>query len=155
MAPLPPTRWNGHELRWGDATHVMAILNLTPDSFSGDGLPGDTAAALAFAERAVDEGADILDLGAESTRPGHAPISAAEEMERLLPVLTAIRARTNGLHLGRHQQSRGGRGALQAGADLVNDVRGFVAEPEMAAVVAAAGCRRSSCTTCRRKPGSI
>ena len=96
-APLPPTVWNGHELRWGEATHVMAILNVTPDSFSGDGLLGDPAAALAFAERAVAEGADIIDVGAESTRPGHQPISAAEELARLIPVLEAIRPRVDAL----------------------------------------------------------
>ena len=66
---LPPTIWNGHELRWGARTHVMAILNLTPDSFSGDGLAGSVDAALSAALSAVDDGADILDLGAESTRP--------------------------------------------------------------------------------------
>ena len=84
---LPPIAWNGRELRWRAKTHVMAILNLTPDSFSGDGLAGSADAALTAALRAVDDGADILDLGAESTRPGHVPISADEELARLLPAL--------------------------------------------------------------------
>jgi dihydropteroate synthase len=70
----------------------MAILNLTPDSFSGDGLAGlGTDEVVAAAERAVAEGADLLDLGAESTRPGHAPVSAEEELARLLPALAAVR----------------------------------------------------------------
>ncbi|MCC2629852.1 MAG: dihydropteroate synthase [Thermomicrobiales bacterium] len=99
----------------------MAILNLTPDSFSGDGLGGNANAALTAALRAVDDGADILDLGAESTRPGHVPISADEELARLLPAFTAIAE------------------AITAGANLINDVRGFTADPEMAAVVARAG----------------
>jgi len=136
---LPPTIWNGHELRWGARTHVMAILNITPDSFSGDGLDGNTDAALSAALRPVDEGADILDLGAESTRPGHIPISAEEELARLLPALTAIRARTDVLISVDTSKAAVAVEAITAGANLINDVRGFMADPEMAAVVARAG----------------
>jgi dihydropteroate synthase len=131
--------WNGRELRWGARTHVMAILNLTPDSFSGDGLAGSADAALTAALRAVDDGADILDLGAESTRPGHVPISTDEELERLLPALTAIWARTNVLLSVDTSKAAVAAEALSAGANLINDVRGFTADPEMAAVVAQAG----------------
>ena len=138
-ASLPPTIWNGHELRWGSRTHVMAILNLTPDSFSGDGLAGSVDAALSAALRAVDDGADILDLGAESTRPGHVPISADEELARLRPTLTAIRARTDVLLSVDTSKAAVAAEAIAAGADLINDVRGFVADSEMAAVVARAG----------------
>jgi dihydropteroate synthase len=136
---LPSTIWNGHELRWGAKTHVMAILNLTPDSFSGDGLGGNADAALTAALRAVDDGADILDLGAESTRPGHVPISTDEELARLLPALAGIRARTNVLLSVDTSKAAVAAEAIAAGADLVNDVRGFAADPEMAAVVAQAG----------------
>jgi dihydropteroate synthase len=136
---LPPTRWYGHELAWGARTHVMAILNLTPDSFSGDGLARDADAAVDVALQAVADGADILDLGAESTRPGHVPISAEEEVSRLLPALTAIRARTNALLSIDTSKAAVAAGALAAGADLINDVCGFTADPELAAVVAAAG----------------
>ena len=136
---LPPAIWNGHELRWGVKTHVMAILNLTPDSFSGDGLAGSVDMALSAALRAVDDGADILDLGAESTRPGHVPISVDEELARLLPALTAIRARTDILLSVDTSKSAVAAEAIAAGADLINDVRGFTADPEMAAVVARAG----------------
>lgn len=136
---LPPSIWNGHELRWGVKTHVMAILNLTPDSFSGDGLAGSVDVALSAALRAVDDGADILDLGAESTRPGHVPISVDEELARLLPALTAIRARTDTLLSVDTSKSAVAAEAIAAGADLINDVRGFTADPEMAAVVARAG----------------
>jgi dihydropteroate synthase len=131
--------WNGHQLRWGARTHVMAILNLTPDSFSGDGLGGNTDVALTAALRAVDDGADILDLGAESTRPGHVPISAEEELARLLPALAAIRARTKVLLSVDTSKPAVAAEAIAAGADLVNDVRGFTADPEMAAVVARVG----------------
>ena len=137
--PLPPTTWNRHVLHWGAKTHVMAILNLTPDSFSGDGLGGNTAVALSAALRAVDDGADMLDLGAESTRPGHVPISAEEELARLIPVLTAIRARTEILLSVDTSKAAVAAEAIAAGADLINDVRGFTADPEMAAVVAQAG----------------
>jgi dihydropteroate synthase len=135
---LPPTIWNGHELRWGARTHVMAILNVTPDSFSGDGLDGNTDVALSAALSAVDDGADILDLGAESTRPGHIPISAEEELARLLPALTAIRARTDVLISVDTSKAAVAVEAITAGANLINDVRGFMTDPEMAAVVARA-----------------
>ena len=135
---LPPTIWNGNDLRWGTKTHVMAILNLTPDSFSGDGLAGSVDAALSAALSAVDNGADILDLGAESTRPGHTPISADEELARLLPALTAIKARTDVLLSVDTGKAAVAVEAIAAGADLINDVRGFMADPEMAAVVARA-----------------
>ena len=117
----------------------MAILNLTPDSFSGDGLAGNADAALAAARQAVEEGADILDLGAESTRPGHVPISAEDELARLIPTLSAIRAETDALLSVDTSKAAVAAAALEAGADLVNDVRGFTADPEMASVVAAAG----------------
>lgn len=137
--PLPPTRWRGHELRWGEATHVMAILNITPDSFSGDGLLGAGKGIVAVAREALAGGAGILDLGAESTRPGHAPVTAGEELARLLPALRAVRAETNALISVDTSKAAVAQAALAAGADLVNDVRGLVADPEMAAVVAAAG----------------
>jgi dihydropteroate synthase len=117
----------------------MAILNLTPDSFSGDGLAGSTDAALSAALSAVDEGADILDLGAESTRPRHVPISAEEELARLLPALTAIRAHTDAVLSVDTSKAAVAAEAIAAGANLINDVRGFTADPEMTAVVARAG----------------
>jgi dihydropteroate synthase len=136
---LPPTRWGNRELRWGQRTSVMAILNLTPDSFSGDGLAGDPERAAAAALRALADGADILDLGAESTRPGSVPVTADDELDRLLPALAAIRPRTNTILSVDTSKSAVAAAALAAGADLVNDVCGFTGDPEMAAVVAAAG----------------
>ena len=136
---LPPTRWGERELLWGAKTHVMAILNLTPDSFSGDGLCGDLEAALDAARRALEGGADLLDLGAESTRPRHAPILASEELTRLMPALNAVRALTDRLISVDTSKAEVAAAALAAGADMINDVRGFTADPELAVVVAAAG----------------
>ncbi|MGI9252646.1 MAG: dihydropteroate synthase [Thermomicrobiales bacterium] len=135
-----PMRWHGRELCWGERTQVMAILNITPDSFSGDGRagldPGEVAAA---ALQAVADGADLLDMGAESTRPGHEPISAGEELARLLPALRAVRAATGALISVDTWKAEVAEAALAAGADLVNDVRGLAKDPEMAEVVARAG----------------
>jgi dihydropteroate synthase len=136
---LPPTRWDHHQLQWGEFTHVMAVINLTPDSFSGDGLAGKPEAALATALTAVAGGAVMLDLGAESTRPGHVRITEDEELGRLLPVLSAIQARTDVLISVDTSRAAVADAALRAGANIVNDIRGFTADPEMSAVVAKAG----------------
>jgi dihydropteroate synthase len=82
----------GTTLRWGARTYLMGIVNVTPDSFSGDGRP-DAASASAYALEQLAGGADIVDIGAESTRPGHQPIDASLEAQRLLPVVAAVRAR--------------------------------------------------------------
>jgi dihydropteroate synthase len=117
----------------------MAVINLTPDSFSGDGLAGRLEAALATALNAVAEGADMLDLGAESTRPGHARITEQEELDRLLPALSAIRSRTDVLISVDTSRAEIADAALQTGANVINDIRGFTADPEMATIVARAG----------------
>jgi dihydropteroate synthase len=137
--PLSAMRWKGHELRWGAETQVMAILNITPDSFSGDGLGDDPNVVADTAQRAAAEGARILDLGAESTRPGHVPISAEEELSRLLPALTSTRSRTDALISVDTSKAEVAAAALEAGADIINDIRGFTADPEIAHVVANAG----------------
>ena len=92
----PPTRIGPTTFAWGERTFVMGILNVTPNSFSGDGLLGDAdpvAAAVELARQMVDDGADLLDIGGESTRPGHAPVDAAEEIGRVIPVLAAVSRR--------------------------------------------------------------
>jgi len=125
---------------WGKRTYVMGILNLTPDSFSGDGLLQEkdgVAAALAQAGRFLNEGADILDLGAESTRPGSQPVTAGEELERLLPALQAIRrAHPQAILSVDTYKAEVAEAALSAGADWINDVWGLQADPELAAVIA-------------------
>ena len=138
-ATLPPTCWHAHELSWGTKTFVMAILNATPDSFSGDGLAGRPEEAGERAAAAVADGADLIDLGAESTRPGHAPVGEAEELARLLPALRAVLARVAVPVSVDTSKAAVADAALHAGASLVNDVRGLTADPELAAVVAAHG----------------
>lgn len=114
----------------------MAIVNATPDSFSGDGLAGDHGRAAEFAAAAVQDGADIIDIGAESTRPGHHAITAEAETHRLLPVLRAVRSAVAVPISVDTSKATVAEAALDAGADLVNDVRGLRADLELAAVVA-------------------
>jgi dihydropteroate synthase len=116
-------------LEWGARTYVMAIINVTPDSFSADGLaqPGaDIAmAALEQARRAAAEGADLLDIGGESTRPGARPIGVAEELRRVLPALTAIaREVTLPISIDTYH-AEVAAAALDAGAQLINDIWGL------------------------------
>ena len=134
----------------GERTAIMAIVNLTPDSFSGDGrTPGngearhtfDPAPGITAALAAIDAGADILDLGAESTRPGAQPISAEEEAERLLPVLHAVvTARPGAILSVDTYHARTALQAAEAGAEIINDVSGLLWDPAMAATVAASRC---------------
>ena len=124
---------------WGSRTFVMGIINATPDSFSGDGFV-DPAAAAQRARAMVEAGADLIDVGAESTRPDFPPIDAEQEWKRLLPVLGAVRraVRQTPLTVDTTKAEIATR-ALAAGADAVNDVSGLLADPEMAAAVAQAG----------------
>lgn len=123
----------------GRRTLVMGILNVTPDSFSDGGLFQGEAAARIQADRLVGEGAAILDIGGESTRPGHTPVPAAEEQARVLPV---IRALAPGLaipiSIDTYKASTA-EAALAAGASIVNDVWGLQREPDIARVAAAHG----------------
>jgi dihydropteroate synthase len=128
---------------WGKRTYVMGILNVTPDSFSGDGLLAKggelVEAAVQQAQRFVAEGADILDIGGESTRPGAQPVSAEEELEHVLPVLQAVlRAVEVPVSIDTYK-AQVAEAALQAGASLVNDVWGFHADLELAQVVSRYG----------------
>ena len=129
----------GAPLIWGQRTYVMGIVNLTPDSFSGDGLDGDVAAAVAQARRMEADGADIIDVGAESTRPGSAPVRADEEAARLLPALSAICQAVSIPVSVDTYKSDVARPAIAAGAAMVNDVWGALADPDMARVIADAG----------------
>ncbi len=123
--PVAETRIGPRTFRWGERTFVMGILNVTPDSFSGDGLQ-DPAAAVDQALRMADEGADLLDIGGESTRPGHAPVDAAEELRRVLPALRAVRAALPDMPLTVDTtKAQVAEAALDAGADAINDVWGI------------------------------
>ena len=148
-------------LEWGARTYVMGILNLTPDSFSGDGLlvpaAGGTgvAAALAQARRFLAAGADLLDVGGESTRPGSAPVDAAEEARRVVPVIRALQAEFPDVPLSIDTcKAAVAEAALEAGACLVNDVWGLRADPELASV---AGRRGAAVVLMhnRSKPASV
>ena len=113
----------------------MGVINVTPDSFSGDGLGGDAQAAVNQALRFEDEGADFIDIGAESTRPGHHPIDEDEELARLLPPLEAIAARV-ALPISVDTWKSGvAWAALDSGACIINDIWGLQADPDMASVV--------------------
>ena len=130
---------NGEKLAWGTRTYVMGIINLTPDSFSGDGLGRDVAAAVDQALRFQDEGADILDIGAESSRPGHQQVSLDEELQRLMPALEAV-ANQVGLPISVDTyEAEVARRAVDAGAVIINDIWGLKAEPELAQVAADTG----------------
>lgn len=130
--------------QWGARTYVMGILNVTPDSFSGDGLGGEAtgtvARALAQAIEFVDAGADILDVGGESTRPGSVPLSADDEMRRVVPVIEAIaRALPQATVSIDTFKADVAAAALDAGAHIVNDVWGLRADPNLGALAAARG----------------
>ncbi len=132
----------GRSLAWGARTYVMGILNITPDSFSGDGLlqnQGSVSAvsiAMEQARRFVEQGADILDVGGESTRPGSQPVSLEEELERTIPVIEAIKKELDILISIDTYKAAVAEAALDAGANMVNDVWGFKADPDLAQVVA-------------------
>ena len=137
---LCPTRIGPTTFAWGERTFVMGILNVTPDSFSGDGLiqSGDpVAAALDQARRMVDEGADLLDIGGESTRPGHAPVEAAEEIGRVIPVIDAIHEALPDVPLSIDTTKVVvAEAAITAGASLLNDVWGVGPDPAMTELAA-------------------
>jgi dihydropteroate synthase len=117
----------------------MAVVNATPDSFSGDGTGDDVERAVKLATEGEAEGADIIDIGAESTRPRHIPIDQDEELRRLLPVLRTISGRVSVPISVDTSKAAVAEAALDAGASLVNDVRGFSRDPELAQVVARRG----------------
>jgi dihydropteroate synthase len=117
---------------------VMAIINLTDDSFSGDGLKGNVAALLRRAEKVLAEGADMLDLGAESTRPGSAPVPEAQEAERIVAAVKALRPLGIPLSVDTMKPAVM-RSALAAGADMINDIAGF-SVPGAVEAVAGSDC---------------
>src|SRR3990172_8543523 len=125
----------GLSLRWGARTYIMAILNLTPDSFSGDGLGRNVGAAIDAAARSIADGADILDVGGESTRPAATPISLDEELGRVVPVVEALRERFDVPISVDTAKAAVAVRTLDAGADLVNDVWGLAADPALAPLI--------------------
>lgn len=128
-----------HEFNVKENTYIMGILNVTPDSFSDGGKYHGIDAALKRAEQMKREGAAILDIGGESTRPGYTPVSEEEEMERILPVIEAIKQRLDIPVSVDTYKSAVAEAAIQAGADLINDIWGLKADSRMAEVIAKRG----------------
>jgi len=126
----------GREFRWGERTYVMGVINVTPDSFSGDGLGGDVEAAVAQGKRFAAEGADILDVGGESTRPNAAPVSAEEELHRVIPVIERLAGEvTVPVSVDTYRYEVAQR-ALAVGARMINDIWGLGQEPRLADLAA-------------------
>ncbi len=137
LVKLPTTIIGNCRFEWGRRTYVMGILNVTPDSFSDGGRFLEPAAALNQAEQMVDEGADVIDVGAESTRPGARPVPVREQLRRLLPVLRLLRKKVRVPISVDTASAAVAEQALAEGAAMVNDVTAF-ADPKMAEVVARA-----------------
>jgi dihydropteroate synthase len=121
---------------WGQRTYLMGILNVTPDSFSDGGLFNTTSAALAQAQTMVDAGADIIDIGGQSTRPGAEQITLTEELDRVLSVLQIIRPKITIPISVDTTRAEVAQAAVEAGADIVNDISGGTYDPEMLPTVA-------------------
>ncbi|MCJ7522483.1 MAG: dihydropteroate synthase [Dehalococcoidia bacterium] len=135
---LGVTRCGNVEFRWGQRTYVMGVVNVAPDSFSGDGLRS-VDDAVAQARRFVAEGADIIDVGGESTRPDFTPISIEEELERVLPVIERLVNELPAPVSIDTYKSAVARDAVAAGVRMINDVWGLKRDPEIAQVAADSG----------------
>ncbi|MCY1079202.1 dihydropteroate synthase [Archangium lansingense] len=138
-APPAPLVLGSRTFTFGTRTHVMGVVNVTPDSFSDGGRYFGTEAAVAHGLRLAEAGADVLDVGGESTRPGSPPVSAEEEAARIVPVLEGLRARTDVPLSVDTTKAAVAREALKAGAVLVNDISGFHFDSELPRVTAEAG----------------
>ncbi len=138
MSELKVTRCGDTEFRWGERTYVMGIINVSPESFSGDGIT-DAAGALTQAERFISEGADILDVGGESTRPGSSPIRSDVEIRRVIPVIERLAGKVGvPLSVDTYKSEVAVR-ALDAGANIINDQWGLKHDPRLAELAGARG----------------
>jgi dihydropteroate synthase len=126
----------GRCFQWGRRTYVMSILNITPDSFAGTGPGLDPDVALDRARRDIADGADILDVGGESTRPGAMPVDLQTELDRVMPVVERLAAHTDTLISIDTMKPEVADAALCAGAAIVNDITGLRGDPRMATVAA-------------------
>jgi dihydropteroate synthase len=144
FVPRSPSSWQlrSRGLALGDRTIVMAILNITPDSFSGDGLLGERESAIDRGLAMLDAGAAILDIGGESTRPGkREPVSAQEEIDRVLPAIEGIlKAKPDAVVSIDTHKAETAWAAVKAGAEIVNDVSGFLWDRAMAETCSTLAC---------------
>lgn len=138
-------------LQLGLKTHLVGILNMTPDSFSDGGAFNQPEQAAVHFHRMVKEGAAIVDIGGESTRPGHEPISVEEEIRRVVPFIQKIRSETEGLISIDTSKADVAKAALEAGADIVNDVWGAQRDSAMADTIAAQG---AACILMHNRPAA-
>ena len=129
----------GKHFPWGERTYVMGIINVAPDSFSGDGIGSDLLAALELAVQFQENGVDIIDVGGESTRPGAAPVSEDVELGRVIPVVECLASKINVPISIDTYKGEVARCAIEAGATIVNDVWGLQRDRAIAQVVAEAG----------------
>ncbi|NVJ07217.1 dihydropteroate synthase [Myxococcus sp. AM001] len=137
---VPPALVLGDtRFEWGARAYVMGVVNVTPDSFSDGGRFLDPEAAIARGLALAEAGADLLDVGGESTRPGSLPVSAEDEVARVVPVIEGLRARTSVPLSVDTTKAAVAREALKAGAHLINDITGFSADADLPRVVAEAG----------------
>ncbi|SEL17681.1 dihydropteroate synthase [Stigmatella aurantiaca] len=139
VAAPAPLRLGERDFAFGARTYVMGVVNVTPDSFSDGGRHASADAAIAHGLKLAEAGADLLDVGGESTRPGSRPVSAEEELERVLPVVSGLRARTPVPLSVDTTKAAVAREVLRAGAGLINDISGFHFDAELPRVVAEAG----------------
>ncbi len=133
-----PIEIGGRTFVWGERTYVMGVINATPDSFSGDGLL-DPGTAAAQAQAMVEAGADLIDIGAESTRPDHDPLSAHDEWARLAPVLAAVRSCIDTPITVDTSKAIVAQRAFEAGVDALNDVSGLRHDEHIAGILARYG----------------
>ena len=129
----------GREFDTENRCYIMGVLNVTPDSFSDGGKWSELDNALRHAGEMIGYGADIIDVGGESTRPDHTGISASEETDRVAPVIEALRRRFDAPISVDTSKSSVAKAAVEAGADMVNDIWGLKSDPEMAGVIARTG----------------
>ncbi|MHB8460853.1 MAG: dihydropteroate synthase [Candidatus Limnocylindrales bacterium] len=130
----------GRRFEWGTRTYVMGIINVTPDSFSGDGTGGDEERAASQGLRMVSEGADMLDVGGESTRPGHEPIPAAEEISRTRDVVARLVRETDVPVSIDTYKIDVAEAAVAAGATMLNDIWGLTRTPALAQLASTENC---------------
>ena len=143
---LVPTCIGERQFCWGERTYIMGVINLTPDSFSGDGLGEDVEAAVALGLAFQEQGADVIDVGGESTRPagpvygaGALPVAEQEEIRRVIPVIERLRdALSIPVSIDTYKASVARR-AVEAGATMINDVWALKRDPDMARVAAETG----------------